>query len=91
MEKELRNNRWVDVPMTEDVWHLLKEQRISDTYYKRGSGQATQELDWVEAEHRTWVHDIIDLSDFPYCYVTNGTTDAIHHWLLNRRSSMAIH
>ena len=68
--------------MTEDVWHLLKEQRISDTYYKRGSGQATQELDWVEAEHRTWVHEIIDLSDFPYCYVTNGTTDAIHHWLL---------
>ena len=82
MEKELRNHRWVDVPMTEDVWHLLKEQRISDTYYKRGSGQATQELDWVEAEHRTWVHDIIDLSDFPYCYVTNGTTDAIHQWLL---------
>ena len=83
MEKELlKNNRWVDVPMSEDVWHLLKEQRISDTYYKRGSGKATQELEWLEATHRNWVHDIIDLSDFPYCYVTNGTTDAIHLWLL---------
>ena len=81
MEKELRNNKWVDVPMTEDVWHLLKEQRISDTYYQRGSGKATQELEWVEATHRNWVHEITDLSDFPYCYVTNGTTDAIHHWL----------
>lgn len=82
MEKEtLKKNRWVDVPMSEDVWHLLKEQRISDTYYKRGSGKATQELEWVEATHRNWVHDITDLSDFPYCYVTNGTTDAIHHWL----------
>lgn len=82
MEKELlKNNRWVDVPMSEDVWHLLKEQRVSDTYYKRGSGKATQELEWLEATHRNWVHDIIDLSDFPYCYVTNGTTDAIHLWL----------
>jgi len=82
LEKELRNNKWVDVPMTEDVWHLLKEQRISDTYYQRGSGKATQELEWVEATHRNWVHEITDLSDFPYCYVTNGTTDAIHHWLM---------
>ena len=81
MEKELKNNRWVDVPMTEDVWHLLKEQRVSDTYYKRGSGKATQELEWLEATHRSWVYEIIDLSEFPYCYVTNGTTDAIHHWL----------
>ncbi len=84
MEKELlKNNRWVDVPMTEDVWHLLKEQRISETYYKRGSGKATQELEWLEATHRNWVHEITDLSDFPYCYVTNGSTDAINLWLLS--------
>tara|TARA_B110000444_G_scaffold119462_1_gene112306 strand:- start:539 stop:1366 length:828 start_codon:yes stop_codon:yes gene_type:complete len=83
LEKEtLKNNRWVDVPMTPDVWHLLKEQRISDTYYARGNGDATQDLEWVEATHRNWVHDIIDLSEFNYCYVTNGTTDAIHQWLL---------
>ena len=72
----------MDVPMTVDVWHLLKEQRVSDTYYKRGDGQATQDLEWVEATHRNWVHDIIDLSEFPHCYFVNGTTDAIHHWLL---------
>jgi len=81
-KRQIRNNRWVDVPMTNDVWHLLKEQRMSDTYYKRGDGQATRDLDWVEATHRNWVHEIIDLSEFPYCYFVNGTTDAIHHWLL---------
>ena len=68
--------------MTADVWNLLKEIRVSDTYYQRGDGQATQDLDWVEATHRNWVKDIIDLSDFGYCYFTNGTTDAIHHWLM---------
>ena len=83
MEKEkLRNNPWVDVPCHIDVWHLLKEQRISDTYYRRGDGQATQDLDWVEALHRSWVHEIIDLSEFQHCYFVNGTTDAIHHWKL---------
>jgi hypothetical protein len=80
--EKLKNNRWVDVPMTADVWHLLKEIRVSDTYYRRGDGQATQDLDWVEAQHRNWVKDIIDLSEFQYCYAVNGTTDAIHHWLL---------
>ena len=81
-KKTIRNNPWVDVLCHKDVWHLLKEQRISDTYYKRGNGDATQDLDWVEATHRNWVHDIVDLSEFPYCYVTNGTTDAIQQWLL---------
>ena len=81
-KKELRNNPWVDVPCTADVWNLLKEIRVSDTYYRRGDGQATQDLDWVEATHRNWVKDIIDLSDFDYCYFVNGTTDAIHHWKL---------
>jgi len=81
-KKNLRSNPWVDVPLHKDIWNLLKEQRIADTYYRRGDGQATQDLDWIEATHRNWVHEIIDLSDFPYCYVTNGTTDSIHHWLL---------
>jgi hypothetical protein len=79
-KKTLRNNPWVDVPCHKDVWNLLKEQRISDTYYRRGDGQATQDLDWVEATHRNWVKDIIDLSEFQHCYFVNGTTDAIHHW-----------
>ena len=81
-KKTIRNNPWVDVLCHKDVWHLLKEQRISDTYYKRGNGDATQDLDWVEATHRNWVHNIVDLTEFPYCYVTNGTTDAIQQWLL---------
>lgn len=82
-KKTIRNNPWVDVPMTADVWHLLKEQRVADTYYKRGNGDAAQDLEWVEATHRSWVHEIIDLAEFPYCYFVNGTTDAIHHWLLS--------
>ena len=81
-KKTLRSNPWVDVPLHKDVWNVLKVQKIADTYYKRGNGDATQDLDWIEATHRNWVHEITDLSDFPYCYVTNGTTDAIHHWLL---------
>ena len=76
----LKNNKFVDVPLTDEVKQLLNNQAASYGYYARGSGQATHELNWVENEHRQWVSEIIDLSDFPYCYFTNGTTDAIHHW-----------
>ena len=76
----LKNNKFVDVPLTDEVKQLLNNQAASYGYYARGSGQATHELSWVENEHRQWVSEIIDLSDFPYCYFTNGTTDAIHHW-----------
>ena len=81
-QKEIRNNPWVDVPMAKDVWRILKNQTVADTYYRRGDGQATKDLKSVETTHRNWVNEIIDLSEFPYCYFTNGTTDAIHHWLL---------
>ena len=80
IKQSLRDNRWVDVPMSEDVKRLLDEQLVSDTYYRRGDGQATKDLDLVEQTHRKWVGEIIDLSEFPYCYFVNGTTDAIHHW-----------
>ena len=80
IKQSLRDNRWVDVPMSEDVRRLLEEQLVSDTYYRRGDGQATKDLDLVEQTHRKWVGEIIDLSEFPYCYFVNGTTDAIHHW-----------
>ena len=80
IKQSLRDNRWVDVPMSEDVRRLLDEQLVSDTYYRRGDGQATKDLDLVEQTHRKWVGEIIDLSEFPYCYFVNGTTDAIHHW-----------
>ena len=76
----LKNNKFVDVPLTDEVKQLLNNQAASYGYYARGSGQATHELSWVENEHRQWVSEIIDLSDFPHCYFTQGTTDAIHHW-----------
>ena len=76
----LKNNKFVDVPLTDEVKQLLNNQAASYGYYARGSGQATHGLSWVENEHRQWVSEIIDLSDFSYCYFTNGTTDAIHHW-----------
>lgn len=82
LKKEIRNNPWVDVPLAKDVRRILKKQTVADTYYKRGDGQATKDLEYVEAAHRNWVNDIIDLSEFPYCYFTNGATDAIHYWLL---------
>ena len=85
IEQYLKDNRWVDVPMSEDVKRLLDEQLVSDTYYRRGDGQATKDLDSVEATHRKWVGEIIDLSEFPYCYFVNGTTDAIHHWTLTEK------
>ena len=66
--------------MSEDVRRLLDEQLVSDTYYRRGDGQATKDLDSVEQTHRKWVGEIIDLANFKYCYFVNGTTDAIHHW-----------
>ena len=32
-KESLRDNRWVDVPMSEDVRRLLDEQLVSDTYF----------------------------------------------------------
>jgi len=76
----LKNNKFVDVPLTDEVKQLLNNQAASYGYYARGIGQATHELDMLEQDHRKWVSEIIDLSDFPHCYFTQGTTDAIHHW-----------
>lgn len=78
IKKQLRKNAWVDVPCHIDVMNILMEQRASDTYYKRGSNEATRDLNLVESNHRKWVSEIIDLSEFNYCYFVNGATDAIH-------------
>jgi len=80
IKRKLKAYPWVDIPCHKDVLFLLKEQDLSQTYYKRGSGKATRDLDKVEKAHREWVNDIIDLSEFPHCYFTNGITDAIHLW-----------
>jgi len=81
----LKNNKFVDVPLTDEVRELLNNQVASYGYYARGNGQATHELDMLEQDHRKWVSEIIDLSDFPHCYFTQGTTDAIHHWRMTEK------
>lgn len=79
-ERKIRLDPYVDVPIHQEVRELLKQQDLSDTYHPRGAGLATSELDEAEQTHREWVKDIVDLSDFKYCYFVNGATDAIHHW-----------
>ncbi len=85
VKRQLRKNPWVDVPCHELVMDILIDQHTSDTYYKRGSGEATSDLNNVESAHREWVKDIIDLKDFKHCYFVNGATDAIHHWVLTEK------
>ena len=79
-KSELRKYPYVNVPRIKDVETLLHTQKASETYFSRGSGEATKALDEVEATHRKWVSKMIDLSEFPYCYYVHGVTDAIHHW-----------
>ena len=85
IKQQLRKNAHIDVPCHTDVLNILKTQLVSDTYFKRGSGKATKEFEEVEAQHREWVKDIIDLDQFPYCYFVNGATDAIHHWVMTEK------
>jgi len=76
----LRDKKYVDVPFDSEVHALLQNQVVANTNYKRSSGQATKNLDWVENLHRKWVSEIVDLKDFEYCYFVNGVTDAMHSW-----------
>jgi len=50
-----KNNKFIDVPHIKDVEALLHYQKASDTYFSRGSGEATKELNHVESIHRDWV------------------------------------
>ena len=83
-KSELRKYPYVNVPRIKDVETVLHTQKASDTYFVRGSGEATKALAEVEAMHRQWVSKMIDLSNFSYCYYVHGVTDAIHHWVLNK-------
>lgn len=83
IKQKLRSYPWVDVPRHKDVEELLASQNLADTYYSRGSGKATEDLDNLESAHRLWVHDMVDLSEFNHCYFVNGTTDALHLWRLS--------
>lgn len=80
--RKFRNYPYIDVPYFLEVASLLDKQRASDTYFARGEGEATEHLVETEELHREWVSSMIDLSDFPYCYPSHGTTDAIHHWIM---------
>lgn len=94
MEKEkhkfkqtIRDERWVNVPKLNEVKQVLQQQIVADTFYARADGQATSELNDTEKLHRQWVSEIIDLSEFTYCYFTHGVTDAIHHWIMTEKRS----
>ena len=88
--QKFRNYPYVDVPCHFEVAKVFDNQKVSDTYFARGRGEAIANLEETEAMHREWVSSMIDLSDFLYCYATHGTTDAIHHWVMteNRGSQV---
>jgi hypothetical protein len=75
----MKKTPWVQCPTIDSVQQLLTT--IPVTNYTRGSGQATERLDYLESLYRVWVKDIIDLSDFTHCYFVNGVTDAINQWV----------
>lgn len=81
----LKNSQWVQSPIWPDVYDLLNSIRISDSYYQRGTGAASYDLEDTINLHRKWVSSIIDLSDFSYAYVTSGATEAINHWRMSDR------
>ena len=55
----LRNNPWVQAPLCKDVEYEL--HKLKPNYYRRGSGEATQELELAISKHREWVSPIVDL------------------------------
>jgi hypothetical protein len=82
LETEIKNlikNPWVQCPQIKSVQQLLKTVEV--TNYARGSGNARHRLDYLESIYRDWVKDIVDLSEFNYCYFVNGVTDAINQWM----------
>lgn len=75
----MKKTPWVQCPSIDSVQQLLTT--IPVTNYTRGSGKATERLDYLESLYRVWVKDIIDLSEFTHCYFVNGVTDAINQWV----------
>jgi len=75
----MKKTPWVQCPPIDSVQQLLTT--IPVTNYTRGSGKATERLDYLESLYREWVKDIINLSEFTYCYFVNGVTDAINQWV----------
>jgi hypothetical protein len=78
----LGTTRWIQSPMLPEVKKVLSDINTSESYINRGSGEATSKLKDLIKRHRNWISPIIDVSDFPYAYITNGVTDAINLWKL---------
>lgn len=79
-QQNMINSPFVQAPLFEDVRELLAEVSFSDTYRQRGSGEQKRRLETVGHEFRAWASGIVDLSEFGYCYLTNGVTDAINQF-----------
>ena len=75
----MKKNPWVQAPQIPKVQSLLNT--ITPVNFSRGSGIAKKRLDLLEQQYREWVKDIIDLSEFNYCYFVNGVTDALNQWI----------
>lgn len=78
----LKQNPWVQSPISSEVIELLKDIDISATYYQRGTKQATKDLSILEQKHRRWISSILSLDDFQYVYAIAGVTDGLNHWQL---------
>ncbi len=81
-KENLKNNPFVQAPLSIDVHKILHEMDFSKTYYSRGNGAATKDFNDIEEVHRKWISEIIDLSSLPHIYPTAGATEAINLWRL---------
>lgn len=82
IDKDLKiilKNPWVQCPQIPEVQSLLSQTKIRN--FRRGDKKARSRLDYLENKYRSWIHDVIDTSEFPYFYFVNGVTDAINQWI----------
>lgn len=67
-------------PQWPEVQALLGRLSPGQTYYRRGSKEATRDAEQMVAQHRLWVSGFVSLQEFPHSYVTNGATEGINQW-----------
>lgn len=72
-------NPWVQCPQIPEVESVLANLSVKNFY--RGSNHAKARLKELEEKYRTWIAEIVDLSEFPHFYFVNGVTDAINQWV----------
>jgi hypothetical protein len=79
----LRNNPYVQAPLSKAVKELLSTISVDQSYYDRGTDNATEQLNELLLKHRTWLLPLIDIKDFDHGYITAGATEAINLWRLS--------